>query len=47
MTDASISTLRRRCIGALAVAASGIWMPAYAELYLPPLATLYLKYDPA
>ena len=23
------------------------WMPAYAELYLPPLATLYLKYDPA
>jgi 1,4-alpha-glucan branching enzyme len=25
----------------------GGWMPAYAELYLPPLATLYLKYDPA
>jgi 1,4-alpha-glucan branching enzyme len=22
------------------------WMPAYADLYLPPLATLYLKYDP-
>ncbi|HEX4296466.1 MAG TPA: 1,4-alpha-glucan branching protein GlgB [Devosia sp.] len=24
----------------------GQWMPAYAELYLPPLATLILKYDP-
>jgi 1,4-alpha-glucan branching enzyme len=24
----------------------GGWMPAYAELYLPPLATLYLKCDP-
>jgi 1,4-alpha-glucan branching enzyme len=22
------------------------WMPAYADLYLPPLATLILKYDP-
>ena len=22
------------------------WMPAYADLYVPPLATLYLKYDP-
>jgi 1,4-alpha-glucan branching enzyme len=22
------------------------WMPAYADLYLPPLATLFLKYDP-
>ena len=25
---------------------AGGWMPAYAELYLPPLATLILKYDP-
>jgi 1,4-alpha-glucan branching enzyme len=22
------------------------WMPAYADLYIPPLATLILKYDP-
>jgi len=22
------------------------WMPAFADLYIPPLATLYLKYDP-
>jgi 1,4-alpha-glucan branching enzyme len=22
------------------------WMPAYADLHLPPLATLFLKYDP-
>ena len=22
------------------------WMPAYADLYVPPLATLILKYDP-
>ncbi|HZY67827.1 MAG TPA: alpha amylase C-terminal domain-containing protein, partial [Devosia sp.] len=22
------------------------WMPAYADLYLPPLATLILTYDP-
>ena len=22
------------------------WMPAHADLYLPPLATLFLKYDP-
>jgi 1,4-alpha-glucan branching enzyme len=27
--------------------ATGDWMPAYAEIYIPPLATLYLKYDPA
>jgi 1,4-alpha-glucan branching enzyme len=26
--------------------AEGAWMPAYAEFYLPPLATLILKYDP-
>ena len=26
---------------------AGDWMPAYAEIYVPPLATLYLKYDPA
>jgi 1,4-alpha-glucan branching enzyme len=24
----------------------GSWMPAYVDLYLPPLATLILKYDP-
>ena len=27
--------------------AEGGWMPAYADLYVPPLATLILKYDPA
>ena len=26
--------------------AEGGWMPAYADLYIPPLATLILKYDP-
>jgi 1,4-alpha-glucan branching enzyme len=26
--------------------AEGSWMPAYVDLYLPPLATLILKYDP-
>jgi 1,4-alpha-glucan branching enzyme len=25
---------------------AGGYMPAYAELYVPPLATLILKYDP-
>jgi len=30
----------------LAHKAEGAWMPAYADLYLPPLATLFLKYDP-
>jgi 1,4-alpha-glucan branching enzyme len=29
-----------------AVPVEGSWMPAYADLYLPPLATLFLKYDP-
>ncbi len=26
--------------------AEGSWMPAFADLYVPPLATLFLKYDP-
>jgi len=30
----------------LAHKAEGSWMPAYADLYVPPLATLILKYDP-
>ncbi len=30
----------------LAHAAVGAWMPYYSYLYLPPLATLFLKYDP-
>jgi 1,4-alpha-glucan branching enzyme len=30
----------------VATASEGSWMPAAAELYLPPMATLILKYDP-
>jgi 1,4-alpha-glucan branching enzyme len=30
----------------VAHASEGDWMPAYADFYLPPLATLILKYDP-
>src|SRR3569623_622934 len=30
----------------LAHAAENSWMPAYADIFVPPLATLILKYDP-
>ena len=34
MMGANVSALRRRCIGALAIAASGMWMPAHADAYV-------------